>query len=171
MRRTQRAAGGRTARRGALARGAPARGTPARNAGSDRPHPLVALVTRLVVAQAGLAAAIGLFYSRRHLPSILITLTLVAALCAVAFAVRTGSQAGWLLAVAAESAFVLFGLYRFATSRYLGGTLFGIITVGTLLHPAVARAFSSLPRRAPQRIGEAGLADTAEGAFGGGAAS
>src|SRR6266487_4353746 len=43
-------------------------------------HPLVALVTRLVVAQAGLEAAIGLVYSRRHLPSIAITLMLVAAL-------------------------------------------------------------------------------------------
>jgi ribose/xylose/arabinose/galactoside ABC-type transport system permease subunit len=140
-------------------------------AAADRPpHPLVALVTRLVVAQAGLAAAIGLLYSRRHLPSIVITLTLVAALCGVALVVRSGSQASWLVAVAAESAFVAIGLFRFATSRYLGGTLFAIITVATLLHPAVARAFSGAPRRAPRRIGETGLAETADGAYGGRAA-
>jgi hypothetical protein len=140
-------------------------------AAADRPpHQLVALVTRLVVAQAGLAAAIGLLYSRRHLPSIVITLTLVAALCGVALVVRSGTQASWLFAVAAESAIVAIGLFRFATSRYLGGTLFAIITVATLLHPAVARAFSGPPRRAPQRIGEAGLAETADGAYGGRAA-
>jgi ribose/xylose/arabinose/galactoside ABC-type transport system permease subunit len=140
-------------------------------AAADRPpHQLVALVTRLVVAQAGLAAAIGLLYSRRHLPSIVITLTLVAALCGVALVVRSGTQASWLVAVAAESAFVLFGLFRFATSRYLGGTLFAIITVATLLHPAVARAFSGAPGRAPRRIGETGLAETADGAYGGRAA-
>ena len=150
MRRTQRAAGDRPARM-------------ARRGAAGHPQ-LVALVTRLVVAQAGLAAAIGLLYSRRHLPSIVITLTLVAALCGIALVVRSGTQSGWLVAVGAESAFVLFGLFRFATSRYLGGTLFAIITVGTLLHPAVARAFGGAPRRAPHRTGDAGLAETAEGA-------
>jgi ribose/xylose/arabinose/galactoside ABC-type transport system permease subunit len=140
-------------------------------AAADRPpHQLVALVTRLVVAQAGLAAAIGLLYSRRHLPSIVITLTLVAALCGVALVVRSGTQASWLVTVAAESAFVATGLFRFATSRYLGGTLFAIITVATLLHPAVARAFSGAPGRAARRIGETGLAETADGAYGGRAA-
>lgn len=136
-------------------------------AAADRPpHQLVALVMRLVIAQAGLAAAIGLLYGRRHLPSIVITLTLVAALCGVALVVRSGTQASWLAAVAAESAFVAIGLFRFATSRYLGGTLFAIITVATLLHPAVARAFSGAPRR----IGETGLAETADRAYGGRAA-
>ena len=101
----------------------------------------------------------------------MITLTLVAALCGIALVVRSGTQSGWLLAVAAESAVVLFGLFRFATSRYLGGTLFAIITVGTLLHPAVARAFGGLPGRGPQRIGETGIAEAAEGACGGSAAS
>ncbi|MGA8460140.1 MAG: hypothetical protein WB800_32405, partial [Streptosporangiaceae bacterium] len=41
--------------------------------------------------------------------------------------------------------FVMFGLIRFITSRYVGGTLFGMIALGVLLHPAVARAFSGTP--------------------------
>ena len=45
---------------------------------------LVRLVTRLVVAQAIASAAIGLPFSRRQLPSILITLAMVAALCGLA---------------------------------------------------------------------------------------
>ncbi len=139
---------------------APAGGARARAAGSDPPHQLVALVTRLVVAQTGLAAVIGLCYSRRHLPSIVITLMVVAALWGLVLVVRTGTQAGWLLAVGAEMAFALFGLFRFATSRYLGGTLFAIITIGTLLHPAVARAFGAPAGVAPgsHRRGQPGRA-------------
>jgi hypothetical protein len=105
-------------------------------------HPLVKLATRLVIAQAGAAAAIGLAYSRRHLPSIIITLMLVVALLGLAALARTGAHAAWVAAIGVESAFVMFGLIRFFSTRYLGGTLFGIITMGVLLHPAVARAFS-----------------------------
>jgi hypothetical protein len=133
-------------------------------AGSHPPqhrHPLVALVTRLVVAQAGLEAAIGLLYSRRHLPSIAITLMLAAALWGVVLVARAGTQSAWVLTVGAETAFLLFGLFRFATSRYLGGTLFAIIILGTLLHPAVERAFNGPPGRARRR----GRAEAAEGAF------
>jgi hypothetical protein len=178
--RMRRGEGGWLARRDSPARGIPVRGIPARDtpaggaqaraAGSDPQHQLVALVTRLVVAQTGLAAVIGLCYSRRHLSSVMITLMVVAALWGLVLVVRTGTQAGWLLAVGAEMAFVLFGLFRFATSRYLGGTLFAIITIGTLLHPAVARAFGSQPAGAGQPAGEASLAEPAEGAFGGSAA-
>jgi hypothetical protein len=71
------------------------------------------------------------------------------------------SQSAWVLTVGAETAFLLFGLFRFATSRYLGGTLFAIITLGTLLHPAVERAFNGPPWRARRR----GRAEAAEGAF------
>jgi hypothetical protein len=147
--------------------GGPARAMLRRGASPDPPHQLVALVTRLVIAQTGLAAAIGLLYSRRHLASIVITLMLVAALSVLVLVVRSGSQSGWLLAVGAETAFALFGLFRFFTSRYLGGTLFAIITVGMLLRPAVARAFNGPPGRAGQRLGEPGLAEAAEGALGG----
>ena len=108
----------------------------------DRSNSLVKLVTRLIVAQAGVAAAIGLAYSRRHLPSIIITLMLVAALLGLAAMTRSGTHAAWMFAIGFESAFIMFGLFRFFTSRYLGGTLFAIVELGVLLHPAVARAFS-----------------------------
>jgi hypothetical protein len=119
-----------------------------------RPEELVALVSRLILVQAGVAAAIGLSYSRRHLPSILITLMLVAALLGIMAAARSATHGAWVLAIAFESAFVAFGLFRFITSRYLGGTLLGIITLGVLLHPAVARAFSGAPRADDAPAGE-----------------
>jgi hypothetical protein len=102
---------------------------------------IIALMTRLVLTQAALAAAIGLFYSRRHLPSLVITMLLVAALCALAFVVRSGTHVAWIIALCFEFAFVLFGLSRFFAARYVGGTLFAIIVSGALLHPAVARAY------------------------------
>jgi hypothetical protein len=123
-------------------------------------HPLVGLATRMVVAQTVAAAAVGLIFSRRHLPSIIITLSLVAALWGLSMLVRTGTHTAWLAAVGLESAYVLFGLYRFATSRYLGGTLFAIITLGVLARPSVARAFAGSGRTGPD-FGEDHLADTA----------
>lgn len=134
-------------------------------------HELVRLVTRLVIAQAVAGAAIGLLFSRRHLPSILITLALVAAVCALAAVVRSGGHAAWLVAITFESAYVVFGLSRFLTSRYLGGTLLGIITLGALLQPSVARDFA-LPRRAGAQAAngyaaQEGLEDAADGPLGG----
>jgi hypothetical protein len=111
-----------------------------------RRHPLVQLATRFITAQAAAAAAIGLPYSRRHMPSIIITLMLVVALLGLAVLTRSGAHAAWVTAIGFESAFIMFGLVRFFSTRYLGGTLFGIITLGMLLHPAVARAFSGAPR-------------------------
>jgi uncharacterized membrane protein (UPF0136 family) len=108
-----------------------------------RPHELVRLVTRLAVAQTVAAAAVGLLFSRRHLPSIIMTLVLMAALGMLTLLVRRGGQAAWLMAIGAESAYVVFGVWRFVTARYVGGTLMGIIVLGTLLHPSVARAFAA----------------------------
>jgi hypothetical protein len=142
-----------------------------RGPGAGSPHELVRLVTRLVVAQAALAGAIGLPYSRRHLPSIIITLMLVAALWGLVMVVRSGTQAGWILAIGFETAYILFGLSRFFTSRYLGGTLFAICTLGTLLHPAVARAFTGQPGRGRPGFSETGLTEPADGALDGGTAS
>jgi len=136
----------------------------------DQPDQFVALVKRLIVAQTGLAAAIGLSYSRRHLPSIIITLMLVAALWGLALVVRSGTHAAWIVAIGSEAAFILFGLFRFLTSRYVGGTLFAIIIASVLLQPAVARAFTRPPRRDRQGLRESDLADTADGALGGSAA-
>jgi hypothetical protein len=129
---------------------------------------LIRLVTRLVVAQTVAAGAVGLVFSRRHLPSILITLALVAALAALALLVRSGTRAAWLVAFAFELAFIGYGLSRYFLARYLGGTLLAIITAGTLAHPAVARAFSVLrPRPAAVGPDEPGLGGTAGDTLGG----
>jgi hypothetical protein len=121
----------------------------------------------MIVAQTVSVAAIGLLYSRRHLPSIIFTLTLVAVLWALALLIRSGAHAAWLTAVGVESVYMLFGLYKFTTSRYLGGTLFAIITLAVLARPSVARAFGSQPGRADRGFSEGGLADTAGGPAGG----
>ena len=130
---------------------------------------LVRLVTRLVVAQTIAAAAVGLPFSKRQLSSILITLAMVAALCVLAFLVRSGTKTAWLVAVGFEVAFVAYGLSRFFAARYLGGTLFAIITLGTLVHPAVARAYAVAPLRAPEvePPGELRLGDAAGDTYGG----
>jgi hypothetical protein len=129
---------------------------------------LVRLVTRLVIAQAIAAAAVGLPFSKRQLSSILIILAMVAALCGLVFLVRSGTKTAWLVALGFEMAFVAYGLSRFFAARYLGGTLFAIITLGTLVHPAVARAYDVAPRRAPEEPpGELGLGDAPGGTCGG----
>ena len=129
---------------------------------------LVRLVTRLVVAQTIAAAAVGLPFSKRQLSSILITLAMVAALCGLAFLVRSGTKTAWLVAVGFEVAFVAYGLSRFFAARYLGGTLFAIITLGTLIHPAVARAYAVAPLRAQEEPpGQLGLGEAADDTCGG----
>jgi hypothetical protein len=133
-------------------------------------NPLVKLVTRLVVAQAGADAAIGLCYSRRHMPSVIITLMLVLAMLGLALVVRSGTHAAWVITLGFESAFVMFAIVRFITSRYVGGSLMGIIAMGVLLHPAVARAFSSVSARAGRGFGGGpALGEAGADAFGGGA--
>jgi hypothetical protein len=129
--------------------------------------PQVRLVTRLILAQAAAAAAVGLPFSRRHLPSILITLALVASCCLLALLVRSGTRAAWLTAVAFEAAFFIYGVSRFVSARYVGGTLFAIVVVGSLLHPAVARAYSAVPGQLPgHERGEVGFGDATGETFG-----
>lgn len=131
------------------------------------PGPHVRLVTRLVLAQAAAAALVGLPFSRRHLPSILITLGLVASFCLLALLVRSGTRAAWLLTVSFEAAFFIYGVSRFIYARYVGGTLFAVVVAGALLHPAVARAYSAVPGRLPgHERGEVGFADAAGETFG-----
>jgi len=56
---------------------------------------------------------------------------------------------------------------RFLVARYVGGTLFAAVVVGTLLHPAVARAYLAVPGAAPgHERGEVGFADAAGETFG-----
>lgn len=153
----------------------------------DRPGPgagnrqreLVRLVTRLIVAQAAAAMAIGLPFSRRQWTSVAVTLVIVAALGGLAAAARSGTQGAWLLAVGFEGAFAAYGLVQFISARYFGGTLFAILAEGALLHPAVARAFAARPvaRRGATGepglgepgLGEPGLGDAAGGALHGSA--
>jgi hypothetical protein len=136
-----------------------------------RPHSRrsaqVSLVTRLVVAQAAAAAAVGLAFSRRHLPSVLITLALVISLCLLTFLVRSGTRGAWLTAVTCESVFFVYGVSRFVFARYVGGTLFALVVAGTLLHPAVARAYSAVPGTQPgHEHGEVGFGDATGETFG-----
>src|SRR5215475_6241707 len=113
-----------------------------------RSHALVSLVSRLLVAEAGACGVIGIGYNRRHLPWLLVTVVVAVALCGLAALVRSGTHTAWLAAITVESGLVAVGLFRFAYARYLGGTLLAIITLGTLLRPAVSRAFSAEPARA-----------------------
>ena len=126
-----------------------------------RSHALVSLVSRLVVAEAGACAAIGVGYNRRHLPWLLLTVAVAVALCGLAALVRSGTHTVWLAAITVESGLVAVGLFRFAYAGYLGGTLLAIITLGTLLRPAVSRAFSAEPDRAELAAGQPGLAEGA----------
>jgi O-antigen ligase len=144
----------------------PGTGIPGRQ-DARRPPALVRLVWRLLVAQAAAAAAVGLPFSRRHLPSILITLSLVMVVCLVAVLARTGTRTAWLAVFGFEAVFFLYGLVRFVSARYVGGTLMAAVVVGTLLHPGVIRAYSMYPGRlAGQEGGEMGLGDAAGDAFG-----
>jgi hypothetical protein len=111
-----------------------------------QPDGLVRLASRLLVAQAGASAAIGLGFNRRNMPWLVLTILVVVALCGLAGLVRSGSHTTWLLAVSAESGLVAVGLFRFATARYMGGTLLALVTLGTLLHPAVAGVFAEAQR-------------------------
>ena len=133
-----------------------------------RPAPApVRLVTRLVVAQAAAAATVGLAFSRRHLPSVLITLALVGSLFLLALLVRSGTRAAWVTALSVESVFFVYGVSRFVVARYVGGTLFALVVAGTLLHPAVARAYSAVPGGAPgHQRGEVGFGDATGETFG-----
>jgi len=134
--------------------------------GEEQPHELVRLITRLVVAQAIMTAAVGLPFSRRQVPTIMLTLTVVAALCMLAVIARTGTHLAWLVLLAAEGGYVVIGIYRFFFADYLGGTIFAMISCGLLLHPAVARAY---PYRAAGEpvLGEPGLEEAAGRALGG----
>jgi len=137
-----------------------------REQGHRAPAP-VRLVTRLVVAQAAAAATVGLAFSRRHLPSVLITLALVVSLVLLALLVRSGTRAAWVTALGVESVFLLYGVSGFVFARYVGGTLFALVVAGTLLHPAVARAYSAVPGGAPgHQRGEVGFGDATGETFG-----
>ncbi|SRR6266487_391829 len=113
----------------------------ARAAEPARQH--VRLVSRLLVAQAGVAAAVSLSFNRRSGPAVLTTLAFVVVLVALATLASTGTHTARTVVLGAESALIVFGLYRFAFDRYLGGTLSAIVVGAVLLHPAVSRAYGA----------------------------
>jgi hypothetical protein len=123
--------------------------------GRERSRALVTLVSRLLVAQAGASLAVSLSYGKRHLAPILLAVGVAVALCGLAAVMRSGTHSAWLLGVCVESGIVAVGLFWFAYTGYIGGTLLAIISLGTMLHPSVARAFT-----VPDRSG-AVLADSA----------
>lgn len=131
-----------------------------------RPHTLVRVVSRLMVAQALAGGLVGLAFARRQVPSIFITLSLVVAVCLVAMLARTGTRAGWLITFAFESVYFLFGLSRFISARYVGGTLFSLIILVMMLHPPVTKAYGVLPGRLARGGGDMPLPETAGDAFG-----
>jgi hypothetical protein len=114
----------------------------------------------MLVAQAGALAAIGVGFSRRNVPWLMLTVVAAIALCGLAGLVRSGSHAVWLVTVSAEAGLAAVGLFRFAYARYMGGSLLAIATLGTLLHPAVAGAFARVRQRQPAED-HAPLADSA----------
>jgi hypothetical protein len=123
-----------------------------------RRQPLVALVSRLVLAQSGATGAIALTYLRRNVTWLLFAAMLTAALCLLAGLVRSGTHAAWVAAVACESAISALGLARVLTGAgYLGGTLLGIGALGVLLHPSTGRAFAPAagPGQPEMHLGEA----------------
>jgi hypothetical protein len=127
----------------------------------------VRLVSRLVAAQAVAAAVVGLMFGRRHLPSIFITLSVVVAVCLLALLARTGTRTAWLVMFGFETVYFLFGLSRFVSTRYVGGTLFALVVGCTLSHPSVGRAYEVFPDGlGRQEAGEIGLGDAAGEAFG-----
>jgi hypothetical protein len=83
------------------------------------------------------------------MPWLLLTIIVALALCGLAWLVRSGSHGIWLVAISAESGLVAVGLFAFAYAGYLGGTLLSLVTLGTLLHPAVARSFAASRRWDP----------------------
>ncbi len=147
--------------------GSPTRISAARGFGGSRravrpaPQEAVSLVARLLLAQAGACAGIGVGYSRRNLPWLLLTIGVALALCGLAALLRSGGHGTWLTAITVESVLAAVGLFRFAYAGYLGGTLLAIITLGTLLHPAVSSAFATTPGEPESAGDDLGHADEA----------
>jgi hypothetical protein len=112
---------------------------------SARAH--VRLVGRLLLAQAGAAAAVSLLFSRRNTTVVVTTVLLVVALCLLAALAYTGAHSARTAVLGFELVLVVFGLFRFFSYRYLGGTVFALATVGVLMHPSVIRAYGARPWR------------------------
>jgi hypothetical protein len=123
----------------------------------------VRLVTRLIVVQAAIVAAVSLPFSRRNTPVIVTTLILVAVLWLLAVLAHTGTPTARTMVLGFQLAVIVFGLYRFFFERYLGGTIFAIVITAVLLHPAAARAFGAEPASRAEPVDAVPVADSAGG--------
>jgi hypothetical protein len=119
--------------------------TPAFLPTSARAH--VRLVGRLLIAQAGAAAAVSLLFSRRNTTVVVTTVMMVVALCLLAALAYTGTHSARTVVLGFELVLIAFGLFRFFFYRYVGGTVFAIVTAAVLMHPSVVRAFGARPWR------------------------
>jgi len=133
----------------------PAQSRSASGGAAGRPQDLVALIRRLIAAQAGLTVVLSLAFPGGA-AWLALALAISAGLAVLSGLLRSGTHAAWLTAVAAEGFCLAAGLARMVSARYLGGTLLAIVTLGALLHPAVSRAFSARPGRG--RRADGGLA-------------
>src|SRR5215472_3318704 len=97
-----------------------------------RPHALAQLASRMLLAQAGASAVIGVAYSRRNAPWLVFTVVAAIVVCALAGVVRSGNHGAWLAAVGIEAALVATGVIEFVYARYLGGSLLAILSLGVL---------------------------------------
>lgn len=119
--------------------------TARRERDSGTQPPLVGLVSRLMFAQVCTSAVIGLTFNRRNGPVLLLTVFVVLSVGVLAVFTRSATHSAWLLAVGVEAFLLAMGVVLFVVHSYLGGSLFALVTLGTLLHPAVARQFSARP--------------------------
>ena len=110
---------------------------------SARAH--VRLVGRLLLAQAGAAAAVSLLFSRRNTTVVVTTVLVVMVLCLLAALAYTGAHSARTVVLGFELALIVFGLFRFFVYRYVGGTVFAIVTAAVLMHPSVIRAYDAKP--------------------------
>lgn len=117
-----------------------------------QPHALVQLASRMRPAQAGASAAIGPAYNRRNVPWLLITVVAAVVVCALAGVVRSGNHGAWLTAGSVEAVLVATGVIRFVYVRYVGSSVLAILSLGVLLHPAVAAAFGRARQREPGEL-------------------
>jgi hypothetical protein len=124
-----------------------------------RRNAVVSLVSRLLMAQAFVSAALALVYSRDSTEWLVFALLAAAAVGGLAAWVRSARHAAWLVTLGFEGMYVTIGLLLFGYSGYLGGTLLAIITVGTLLRPAVARAFEPRHAEQPGTLAEQGAGE------------
>jgi hypothetical protein len=124
-----------------------------------RRHAVISLVSRLLTAQAVVSGALAFVYSRDDSGWLVFAVLTALAVGGLAAWVRSASHLAWLVTLGFEGVYVAIGLALFGYAGYLGGTLLAIITVGTLLRPAVARAFSRGQQRQPGQLADQGAGE------------